>query len=563
MRIEKGKVEKEGRIMKKTKNVISKTRTCLLVFGILFSQLSFPLSVLADEVRNEEEQEIVETSNQEEQTIKTDITNGRTLEETKENTETREPSSTEEQTPEQLNFTVELSSDDCIIRNTFKTSITLSQLKKKLENLVKVTDQNVAVQEDNEIKDETTILKTGNKVTLKNEDDTESTYNLLILGDYNDNGMIDEEDHESFINLLKMNSNEEILEEKLPIVDLNRDNVFNILDVTHSIFTDNTWELNKIANDKLENYLTPPEEVYTGEEFDVAYVINGFQLDILAGIQGKLNYNKDLVELTRAQVNGIEYNITEFENDNFIFLLDNYQQNGALITLTFKAKAIGTANIVIENIVASLGEVAANLDGNKVSTSVDILEYGKGGNVEEVKDNTTNNQTTPPISTENKPVSNPTTHTVVQATTLTTRPIALSGDNYIKSLMIEGYDIDFDKNTTSYSINVKNSVSSLNLTVILNDENATYYVEGNKDFKVGENTVNIVVKAENGSTRTYSIKVNKEKVESTEKEDEEEENIKENNTSKTIIIILIILVIIGLIYVIFKDDEEDEKESKK
>ena len=103
---------------------------------------------------------------------------------------------------------------------------------------------------------------------------------------------------------------------------------------------------------------------------------------------------------------------------------------------------------------------------------------------------------------------------------------------------------------------VKNSVTSLKLEVILNDPSATYEVRGNSDFKVGDNVVEIVVTAENGDTRTYTINVKREK--------KEEVVVKKvnNGAARPVIIVLILLVIAGLIYVIFKDDEEDGKKNK-
>jgi len=49
MRIEKGKM-KGRKKMKKIADMMSKTGKWLLVFGFIFSQLSFPLEVLADEL---------------------------------------------------------------------------------------------------------------------------------------------------------------------------------------------------------------------------------------------------------------------------------------------------------------------------------------------------------------------------------------------------------------------------------------------------------------------------------------------------------------------------------
>ena len=85
-----------------------------------------------------------------------------------------------------------------------------------------------------------------------------------------------------------------------------------------------------------------------------------------------------------------------------------------------------------------------------------------------------------------------------------------------------------------YKIKVKNDVKSLKLDVVLNDSSATYEVKGNENFKVGENVVEIIVKAENGDTRTYTIKVTR--------ADKDDSKVKEENNgaAKPIIIALII-----------------------
>ena len=66
----------------------------------------------------------------------------------------------------------------------------------------------------------------------------------------------------------------------------------------------------------------------------------------------------------------------------------------------------------------------------------------------------------------------------------------------------------FDKDTTSYTMQVPYEVTYLNLTAVVEDANAEYDVEGNVDFQIGsDNNVYIPVTSENGSTKTYSIKV--------------------------------------------------------
>ena len=143
-------------------------------------------------------------------------------------------------------------------------------------------------------------------------------------------------------------------------------------------------------------------------------------------------------------------------------------------------------------------------------------------------------------------------------TTVTSR--VKSSDSYLADLKISGVDFEFSPYTYKYEITVANDVNSLDLSVILSSNLATYSVYGNENFKVGENVVTVVVTAEDGSTHTYTLIVNKEKAKDSAKDkDEDTTEKKESSTSRIIIIILIILVIIGLIYLIFKDDEEDEE----
>ena len=67
----------------------------------------------------------------------------------------------------------------------------------------------------------------------------------------------------------------------------------------------------------------------------------------------------------------------------------------------------------------------------------------------------------------------------------------------------------FSAGTTSYKIpDVEFSVSKLNITYKTEDANATVSINGN-NLAVGSNTVSVVVKAESGTTKTYTITVNR------------------------------------------------------
>lgn len=85
----------------------------------------------------------------------------------------------------------------------------------------------------------------------------------------------------------------------------------------------------------------------------------------------------------------------------------------------------------------------------------------------------------------------------------------LSGNADLSALTVSNAVISpsFSAGTTSYSAGtVEFSVSKLNINVVTEDPRAKVYLSGD-NLAVGNNTVKVTVKAENGATKTYSIKV--------------------------------------------------------
>ena len=84
-----------------------------------------------------------------------------------------------------------------------------------------------------------------------------------------------------------------------------------------------------------------------------------------------------------------------------------------------------------------------------------------------------------------------------------------SSDNILKDLKIDGVTITgFVGTKNSYTIN-DFSGTSINITAVPNDLKSSVSGTGNKSLNIGKNTFNIVVTAENGSKKTYTIIVNK------------------------------------------------------
>lgn len=84
----------------------------------------------------------------------------------------------------------------------------------------------------------------------------------------------------------------------------------------------------------------------------------------------------------------------------------------------------------------------------------------------------------------------------------------LSNNSYLKSITVDGYNIDFKKNVYNYTLKIKNE-EILNINAITEDETAKVRIVGNNNLN-NNNVIKIIVTAENKSISTYSITVSKE-----------------------------------------------------
>ncbi len=98
-----------------------------------------------------------------------------------------------------------------------------------------------------------------------------------------------------------------------------------------------------------------------------------------------------------------------------------------------------------------------------------------------------------------------------------TPPPPLSSDASLSSLSVTGatFDAAFSPSVTSYTATVPNSTNSLDVSATTSDGNASFTINGSNNatvaLAVGDNTIPIVVTAENGTTtRTYTIVVTRE-----------------------------------------------------
>lgn len=83
-----------------------------------------------------------------------------------------------------------------------------------------------------------------------------------------------------------------------------------------------------------------------------------------------------------------------------------------------------------------------------------------------------------------------------------------SPNNWLSTLKVGNYDINFDAGKTSgYSLEVGGAVSSVNISATTVNAKAKVEGVGTIALKEGNNTINVVVTAENGDKRTYTVNI--------------------------------------------------------
>lgn len=78
-------------------------------------------------------------------------------------------------------------------------------------------------------------------------------------------------------------------------------------------------------------------------------------------------------------------------------------------------------------------------------------------------------------------------------------------DSKLKSLIIDGYNIDFNSNQYRYDIEVSSNIDKLEIKASPNCDTAKITINGNDNLNIGKNEITITVEAEDGTKSTYII----------------------------------------------------------
>lgn len=160
------------------------------------------------------------------------------------------------------------------------------------------------------------------------------------------------------------------------------------------------------------------------------------------------------------------------------------------VNLTVSNGTLSTNSVWVEGDYASV-KVTANSSGEVIVTATpetgfsdaDANIYNPGSRTVKVSIGTSNN------TTNNDPSSKK------------------SSDNNLKTLTIEEGKLspEFNASLTEYTLDLNENITSLNIKATAADTKAKVEGTGKIDLKEGKNTINIVVTAENGAKKTYTI----------------------------------------------------------
>lgn len=198
---------------------------------------------------------------------------------------------------------------------------------------------------------------------------------------------------------------------------------------------------------------------------------------------------------------GVQWNLNLKVNGTTIASsseLDNYEKNIPInFSGTYTPTAEGKVTVTLEGTVTdySTGDTIRSFNSKKINiTKANNTNNNDNSNNNNNNNNNNNGGSTGGTTTTNKPET-PTKSSNANLSNLGITPNDFSG---------------FTPGNTSYSVTVPNSVTSINVYAYKGQEDQTISGTGTKTLQEGENQFSVVVTAQDGTKKTYTINVTRE-----------------------------------------------------
>lgn len=207
-------------------------------------------------------------------------------------------------------------------------------------------------------------------------------------------------------------------------------------------------------------------EVAIGKNITITLSANNIKEsgDGIEGTGGKISFDTEYLELVSVQSKikfGVEYFPQSKKYSGMALSPSNYVTSSFtdILTITFKAKKVGSTNVKISD--------------SEMSSSNGVLSTNNPSKIITI--------TPPPSSNAN-----------------------------LSSLSVSNASINFNKDTTNYTVKVGSDVTSINVSATAEDSGAKISGTGSKSLNYGDNKINVVVTAPSGDKKTYTITVTRE-----------------------------------------------------
>lgn len=269
----------------------------------------------------------------------------------------------------------------------------------------------------------------------------------------------------------------------------------------------------KISASSLSLSVNCPDTAYAGDT--VSCTVSASTSGNINGVSGKFNLSSGLsyggfTVAVSTNVNQVTSN--GFALGNTSGFPTSFTVGTLKVTIPSSAQAGSTYTAGIKNISGS----DTNYDDVSAGNASDTITVKEKQTTQQPSSGSSSSNTTPSSnnstsSTNTNTGSNSTNSNSSGSKTTTNKEVNKSVDkssnNNLKSIKLNSGNIEFLPYVTEYEVNVENSVDSINITYELEDTKASAKLEGSEKLNVGENIYKIKVTAENGSEKTYIIKV--------------------------------------------------------
>ena len=220
----------------------------------------------------------------------------------------------------------------------------------------------------------------------------------------------------------------------------------------------------------------------------------------IVSVGGNLSFDSNYLEYVSGTGTNSPYKFQINTSANYIIAgLDTTLDSGItskteVFTFVFKAKKVGNTQITLTN--AKLSDVSSKLTTNVSPKTITIID----------------NEPTPTPTPSPSPSPSP-------SPTPSPSPSTKSSDATLKSLSASGYNLSpsFSKDNNSYTVKVPKTATTVKLEGTANDSKAKVSGLGNITLTGDTTTATIKITAEDGTTKTYTVKIEKEKEATTTK----------------------------------------------